>query len=68
MSDQKAQGKALARPAAVTVSSGLIMIGAFLVVVLAFSGISELHSIATRKAVDGRTQGLAAEFAEPQPR
>lgn len=52
MSDQLGQGKALARPAAVTVSSGVIMIGAFLVVVLAFTGIAELRSIATRKAVE----------------
>ncbi len=44
--------KALPRPAPVTVSAGLIMLGSFLVVVLAFSGISELRSIATREVVE----------------
>ncbi len=51
VSNEKAQGTNLPRPGAVTVSSGLIMIGGFLVVVLAFTGISELGSIATRDLV-----------------
>lgn len=44
--------KPLARPAPVTLSAGLIIMGSVSVVALAFTGIAELRSIATREAVE----------------
>ena len=48
VSDQKT----LARPAPVTLSAGLIILGSVSVIALAFAGIAELRSIETREAVE----------------
>jgi hypothetical protein len=48
VSDQKT----LARPAPVTLSAGLIIVGSVSVITLAFTGIADLRSIETREAVE----------------
>jgi hypothetical protein len=44
--------KTLVRPAPVTLSAGLIIFGSIAVIVLAFSAIADLRSLATRKSVE----------------